>query len=468
MKVTDKQFEDCQAILNIEADDDEIEKAIDGAYKHAASHAEIPGFRKGKAPRVVLEKHIGIEKIQAEADERLAGELCQRAIESEKIDYYWRPMVEIITRQPFVIKASIALPPKVELGEYHDLKLKKAKVKVTSKQVDETIESFRKQFATWSPVERPVKAGDMVAVDIESNVDGKPFIKETGANYQVEPEKPSNLKGLAEGLIGMNSGEEKSLVITLPADYPEAELAGKEASFQVKVLDVKQVELPPLDDELAKKMAPGMETLDALKERIKDSLEQRETARINDEFGMSLLDKLVEKSSIEYPPVLLENEIQRMIEGQVRQWQMYSRSKEEFEEKLKQNSYESLQERYSQPARERLKRSLVLSQFANQEQIKLSEDELKAEMDRIASRSGSRNEETLKMLNTPESRKSIASEIIANKVFARLIEIADKTTSKKDGTKEPKNKTEKPEIKSTAKIKNNKKGKEQIKEGNDE
>ena len=162
MRVKDKQFENCQAILTIEADEAEMKKALDDAYRHAAEHANIPGFRKGKAPKPILDQHYGKEAIQSDAIEILAPDLVEKAVMEEKIEHYGRPQVEVVQQEPTILKVTIPLPPKVELGDYTKLKTKQKKVKVTAKQVDEALEGIRQSMATWLPVERPAKDGDML------------------------------------------------------------------------------------------------------------------------------------------------------------------------------------------------------------------------------------------------------------------------------------------------------------------
>ncbi|MDD4794883.1 MAG: trigger factor, partial [Dehalococcoidales bacterium] len=300
MRITEKQVEHRQAVLTIEADEAEMKKALDAAYKHAGEHANIPGFRKGKAPKAMLEKHVGKENITADALEILAPDVVQKAIIEEKLDYYGRPTVEVVSQEPMVLKATVPLPPKVELGDYKKLKTKQKKVKITSKQVDETLEEIRSSMSAWLPVERPAKDGDMLIIDMESSVEGKPFIKENATQYHIQVDKPSYLTGLAESFIGMKPGDEKTFDLKLGDDYPVPEMAGKTANFQAKVLEVKEEDLPALDDELAKKIAPDVDGIKSLRDRLKTNLENREKQKSVTDYEMALVEELVEKSKIEY------------------------------------------------------------------------------------------------------------------------------------------------------------------------
>ncbi|MBN1369889.1 MAG: hypothetical protein JW954_06615, partial [Dehalococcoidaceae bacterium] len=250
--------------------------------------------------------------------------------------------------------------------------------------------------------------------------------------------------GLAEAFIGMKAGEEKVFDITLGSDYPVPEMAGKVINFKAKVHEVKGQDLPSVDEEFVKKVASDISTVKDLKARIKKNLETSARQQASSELEIKLLDELVGKSIIEYPPQLLDMEIEKMIEGQLRHWKMYSRSREEYEEKLKANTYEGMKQQFRDSAEERLKRSLVLSEFATQEKISVNEEELEAEIDRIASEPGDRKEERIAALNKPEVRKSINDDIMTAKALGRLVEMIEKPVKQEA---EPSESTEAEEVK---------------------
>ncbi|MDD2252248.1 MAG: trigger factor, partial [Dehalococcoidales bacterium] len=337
------------------------------------------------------------------------------------------------------------LPPKVELGDYKKLKTKQKKVKITSKHVDETLEEIRSSMSEWLPVERPAKDGDMLIIDMESSVEGKPFIKENATQYHIQVDKPSYLTGLAESFIGMKPGDEKTFDLKLGDDYPVPEMAGKTANFQAKVLEVKEEDLPALDDELAKKIAPDVDGIKSLRDRLKTNLENREKQKSVTDYEMALVEELVEKSKIEYPPLLVNMEADKMIENQLRQWRSYSRTKEEFEERLKQNSYESLQAQFAKPAEERLKRSLVLTQFVESEGIIVSDEELNAEIERMASEYGDKKEERMEALKNPEVSNNIRADLLTIKALQKLKDYAEKPAKKASPKKEEGGETNKEE-----------------------
>jgi trigger factor len=216
----------------------------------------------------------------------------------------------------------------------------------------------------------------------------------------------------------------------LGEDYPVPEMAGKTANFQAKVLEVKEQDLPALDDEFAKKVAPDVEDLKSLKQRIKANLENRENQKSTTDYELNLVEELVEKSKIEYPPILVNSEADKMIENQLRQWRNYSRTKEEFEERLKQNSYENLLKQFRKPAEERLRRSLILTKFVEEEGITVSEEELNEEIERIASQYGEQKEQRIEALKEPEVASGIRAELLTVKALQKLKEYTEKSTKK--------------------------------------
>jgi trigger factor len=239
----------------------------------------------------------------------------------------------------------------------------------------------------------------------------------------------------------MKPGEEKTFDLELGEDYPVPEMAGKIANFQAKVLEVKEEDMPPADDELAKKVAPDVDGIKALKQRIKTNLENRENQKSTTDYELNLVEELVEKSKLEYPPILVNSEADKMIESQLRQWRNYSRSKEEFEERLKQNSYESLQAQYKKPAEERLRRSLVLTKFVEEEGITVTDEELDAEIERIASGYGEQKEERMQALKNPEIANNIRADLLTVKALQKLKEYAEKPTKKTSVKQEEKEET---------------------------
>ena len=265
MKVNREKVEDSQAFLTIEMESAEVEKSLEGAYRRLVKKTDIPGFRKGKAPRAVLERFLSKDSLFEDALNELVPKAYKQAIQEQKLEAIARPQIEVVKTDPVIFKAIVPLRPVVKLGDYHNIKVKPEPAKVTEDEVSEVIDRLRHQHAVWEPVERPVGFNDLVTLDIESNVEGKPFVSQKAAQYQVIQNHSFPVSGFAEQLVGVARDAEKKFQLQFPSDYARSEFAGKEASFEVKVIEVKQEKLPELNNKFAKQVAPDIKTLASLR-----------------------------------------------------------------------------------------------------------------------------------------------------------------------------------------------------------
>ncbi|MCJ7769540.1 MAG: trigger factor, partial [Dehalococcoidales bacterium] len=268
MKVTNNKTEKRTAYLTVEMEPAEVEEYLESAYKRMVDKVDIPGFRKGNAPREVLEKHVGRDKLFEEANKELMPRTCSRAIKEQGLKPLNQPMVKVTQEEPLVFEMVVPLVPVVEIGDYHSIRMQPEPVKITDKDINSVLEQIRQQYATHEPVDRPVKTGDIITINIEGIVLESPFIKKNGVQLKVLPEFPPEIPGLSNHFIGMKKDEEKEFKLKLPENYPNKLMAEKEVLFKAKVLEVKEEKLPEFDDNLAKMVAPDVQTMDALKEQI--------------------------------------------------------------------------------------------------------------------------------------------------------------------------------------------------------
>ena len=306
MKATREKEENRQVFLRIELDKAEVDKALEQAYRRLVKKAEIPGFRQGKAPRAVLERYVGKDGLLEDALNNLLPEVYEQVLKDENIEPIANPQIEVVQSEPVVFTAVVPLKPTVELGDYKSIRLKPEKAEVTKEEVDTVIEQIRRQHGNWEPVERPVAFEDLVVMDVEARAEDKPFINQPGAQYQVMPNQSLPAPEFADRLIGMKVGEEKEFKLKLPDDYSQPELAGKVASFRVKVNEVKQQQLPKLDKEFAQTVSPDLKTVAALRQRVTSNLSLQVEQRAKEAFEEKVLDAVVESSKMEFPPVLAE------------------------------------------------------------------------------------------------------------------------------------------------------------------
>ena len=315
------------------------------------------------------------------------------------------------------------LPPKVELGDYHRIQVTPEPVEVTEDDAGTVIEQLRHRHATWEPVERPVDFDDLIVLDIESNIEDKPFINQKAVQYQVLRDLPFPAPGFAEQLPGMKRNEEKEFKLQIPSDFPKGELAGKEASFKVKITEIKQERLPELDDEFARGVSPDFKTLDSLRERVAADLKLRAEEKARIDFEERVIEAVVDLAELEYPPILAENEIARLLNRRFQQLQRGDQGLEEYLRSINKTE-EELREELHPVAAKRVIHSLVLGKIAEEEKIEVSDSEVDAEIENMIKSTTDNKDELQKLLSTPQSRESIEQLLITRKTIQRLVEIA--------------------------------------------
>jgi trigger factor len=437
VKVTREKTENSQAFLTVELEPAEVEESLKGAYLRLVKRANIPGFRKGKAPRAVLERYLGKESFLEDALNYLVPEACEKALKEQQIEAFARPQVEIVQNDPVIFKATVPLPPTVKLGEFHNIRLSPDPVEVTEGGVDAVIEQLRHQNATWESVARAVEFGDLVVLDIESHIDGKPFFNQNAAQYLVVRDSPFPAPGFSQQLTGMKKGEIKEFKLQLPSDYPRSELAGKEPSFKVRVIEIKQEILPELNDEFAKQLGPKLETVAALRDEVTQNLKLRAEEKARIDFEEKVVEAVVEQAQVEFPPVLAEMEIHQLIDDQARRFQMHGGILEDYLKSINKTE-EQWHEELRPVATKRVTRSLVLGKIAEEEKIEVTEPEIDTEIENMLKNIKDKKEDLQKALNTPPSRESIKQVLLTRKTINRLVEIAKGSEKNAEVVKEEK------------------------------
>jgi trigger factor len=424
MKVSTEPVENRQVALNIEMEPVEIDKYLDRAYTRLVKRVSVPGFRKGKAPRDILERHIGKDALFQEALEDLIPRAYKEALDEQNIDAIGQPQFELLKTEPLVFKAVVPLKPTVELGDYKQIKVESKPVKITKKDVDATIEQLREQQAVLLPADRPVQLGDVVTIDVEGEREGEQFPIRKDIVYEASKDSRLPLPGFAEKLGGMNRGEEKSFVLSYPADYEMKELAGKEHAFKVAVKEIKEKKLPEADDEFAKIL--GKDDLASLRQQIQSNLKTRAEDRARAEFEQTVIDKLVDISKVEYPPFLVEREIDRLLNEEARHFAEGVTGLENYLRTLN-KTMENHREELRPMASKRLVRSLVLGKLAESEKIEVQDSEIDAEVEKMAKDADKEADDVRKLFSLPQARESIKQFLIGRKSLERLVEIAKST-----------------------------------------
>jgi len=427
MKVTRDKTENSQVFLTIEMEPAEVEAGLQKSYSRLVKKANVPGFRKGKAPRNVLERYLGKDALFNDALEHLLTESYENAVREQNIEVFAQPQMEVAQIDPVVFKATIPIKPTVELGDYHSIKVARQPVEISDDDVNQTIEHLRHNYATWEPVEREVNFGDLVVMDIESNIEDSPFINQKGAQYQVVQDAPAPAPGFAEQLVGMKLDEEKEFRLKFPADYAKSELAEKEAAFKVRIIEIKQELLPELDNKFARQVDSEVKTLGSLRKKIAANLRLRaeEGARID--YEERVVAAVADQAQLEFPPVLVEMEISRLFDEQLRRWQMSGQGVEQYLSH-RGKTEEELREELHPLAIERVTRSLALSKVAEEENIEVSESEIDAEIENLTKGETENKDRVRDLFNSPQSRESIKRWLLTRNTVKRLVEIAEAST----------------------------------------
>lgn len=419
MKVTAERIPESQVLLEIEVDPERVERSIERASRKVANRVRIPGFRPGKAPRSVVERLMGRDALLREALDELVPDAYREALEQQDISPIDQPSIELVQLDPLIFKATVPVQPTVELGEYRSIRVPREPVELNEALVDQTLENLRRRYATLEPVDRPVQAGDYVRADVRAEVDGETLLDQKDAEFPVREDVLVSLPGLAAGLVGAEKGAEREFSHQVPEDADQERFRGKTIRYRVTVHDVKEERLPDLDDEFARQVGDGFETLEALRSRIRDDIRQAAEDEAEARYRDQVVGKLVEQARLEYPPILVERELERLIRdrtGQAQDLQTYLRQTSMTEEELR---------RQLEPeARLHVERSLVLGKLAEAEQVTVDEAEVDAELDRMAASAGPQGEQLRQIFDTPNGREAVRRSLLTRKTLDRLAEIA--------------------------------------------
>jgi len=421
MKVTAEKMERCQAALSIEIEPGELEESRTAAYHRLVNKTSIAGFRKGKAPRAILEQHLGRDTLTQEALEHLIPQLYKQAVESQGLEPIASPQIEITQDDPVVFRATLPLKPKVELGDYHSTRLKPEPVAIGDKEVEAALEGIRHEQAVLRPVDRPVQFDDFVTLDIEANIEGTPILSHKGVTYEVSRNSALPLPGFADNVAGMEKNQEKVFTLSIPKDHRVEKFSGKECLCKASVSEVKEQELPELGDELAQSM--GHDSLVSLREKVAADLTARAEEKSQADLRQRALVALVELSSVDYPPILEQREIEQLLQDEARRFGYI-----QVEDFIKRTgkTREELEQQLQPVAKKRVANALVLDKVAEHEGIEISPAEVDNRVEEVQKNSADK-EKVQQFLSLPQVRESIEQSLRTDKTLDRLVQIASES-----------------------------------------
>ena len=448
MKFTRDEGEDRQAILHIEVEEDRVEKHLQRAHQKVSARINIPGFRKGKAPRNIVEQFVGRDYLLDEALESLVPEAVGVAIEESDIpSTHTPPQVTIVERDPIVkIDATVALPPVAKLGDYWKLKFDDKLDVVTKDQIEAQITQIQESQATWEPVERAAQLGDMLTLTSKGLVDGNEFANVDEGDFIAEAGSMNPVPGFAEQLKGIKEGGSKKFDIEIPDDYPNEEFAGKTANFSVEVSAVKKKDLPKVTDALAASLGEDFKTVAELRTRISDNLEAQATDTLRRSLEEQIVDALVAGAEFEVSPLIIEHEAEHVLEDQQRQLQQYNIDFQQYMQGIGKTTEDIVAEA-KDSAELRLKRMLVIDTLAEDTNASVSDDEVAAE---IVLMQGTPQYEK-ENLDTDEARDAVQRILSRRAAMDKVIEVTHKPAGSKPAAKKSTATKKKPAAKAKAK-----------------
>ncbi|WP_077357876.1 trigger factor [Virgibacillus halodenitrificans] len=390
-----------EGVLTIEVSPEEFDKALDQAFKKVSKDVQIPGFRKGKIPRKIFENRFGVESLYQDAVDIVLPDAYMKAIEETNIEPVAQPEVDIETIEqgkPLVFTAKVTVKPEVKLGEYKGLEVEEQSVEVTDEDVEKEIEHQREHHAELVVKEEgTVEEGDTVVIDFEGFLGDEPFEGGKGENHSLEIGSGQFIPGFEEQLVGKKAEEDTEITLTFPEDYHAEELAGKEATFKVKIHEIKSKELPELDDEFAKDVDEEVETLDELKKKKKEELEEQKKQEAENQKRETLLEKASENAEVVIPEAMVDTELDQMVKEFEQRLQMQGMTLEMYSQFSGQD-VDALKEQMKEDAEKRVKTNLTLEAIVENEDLEVSEDDLNAELENMASMYGTDVEQLKQML----------------------------------------------------------------------
>ena len=346
-----------EGVLTVEVDEKKFDSALDQAFKKVSKDVQVPGFRKGKVPRPIFEQRFGVESLYQDAVDIILPEAYSEAIDEVEITPVDQPEVDIEQIEkgkPFIFTATVTVKPEVKLGEYKGLEVEDKEASVTDEDVNDELKTLQeKQAELVVKEEGQVEEGDTVVIDFEGYLDGEKFEGGSAENHSLEVGSQTFIPGFEEQLVGKTAGEDTEVQVTFPEDYQAEDLAGKEATFKVKIHDIKSKEVPELDDEFAKDVDDDVETLDELKEKTKQRLIDEEENEIENQKRETLINQASENSEIDIPEAMVDNELDRMVQEfeqrlqmQGMTMEMYTQFSGQTQDDLKEQMKEDAQKRY--------------------------------------------------------------------------------------------------------------------------
>ena len=407
--------------LTIEAQ--KFDEAIQNVYKKNAKYFNIPGFRKGKAPFKMVEKAYGIQIFYEDAFNEIAGEVYGKALEENKIEAVSKPEVDIVqieSGKDLIFTATVQTKPEVTLGKYKGIELKKIEYNVSDEDIEHELSHIAEHNARLVAVEdRPVEKGDTTIIDFEGFVDGVAFEGGKAENHELEIGSGKFIPGFEDQIIGMKLEEEKDIKVTFPEEYPAKELAGKEATFKIKLHEIKKKELPEINDEFAKD-ASEFDTLEDWKKSIREKQEKENSSKAKFEMEDKAIEEVCKNASVEIPSGMIETEIDNMEQDISSRLSYQGMNLDQYLQMIGKTKQE-FRDEYKEEAEKQVKTTLVLEAIMKDSKIEVTEEEIGAKIKEMAEMYGQKEEE---VKDNPQLRKYVETNLKTEKTIHYIVDNA--------------------------------------------
>ena len=433
MKVSSERIPEAQVVLTIEVEPERLDAARDKAVRKLAPKAKVPGFRPGKAPAPMVRRYFGEERVLDEALDILVPDVYKEAVEADdSIIPVAHPRLEVETMEPLVVKATIPVRPTVELGDYAGVRIPTEEVTVEVSRVDDTINVLRRRAATHEPHEREIGWRDVIRIDVKATVapaltdlqatGPETMIDQQDIEIQPDEERDVLFPGFEEELLGHKKGDTVEFDLDVPESVQNEKFSGKRAHFTVDIKETKAEVLPEVDEEFLKALGEGFESEEALRERILADIRKAEEDQRDNRYHDAVLGELIDRATIEFPPVMLAAEIDRVFHDRVGHFE----KQEDLDRYLAAigKTVDEVREEIRPIADLRLRRSLVLSKVSEAENVEATADEVAAEIETMTAAAGPQAAQLGQIFDSENGRDTIRRNLVTKKTLARLVEIA--------------------------------------------
>lgn len=422
MKVETQELPDSQVVLSFEIEDARVARAIDAAYRRAASRVDIAGFRRGRAPRPLVERVVGRESLVQEALNDLLPEAYAEAAREANVRALTEPEFDVESLNPLRAKATVVVEPPVRLGDYRAIHRDLPTASVTQTEIDSVLEELRDRHAEWVPVERPTEMGDRVTIDVVGTSNGRRVITQLEVSYVLEPEGTAPLPGFAQQLVGAAAGETRSFDLPVPADYRDPKLAGQTIAFQVTVGDAKAKELPELDDAFAATVG-SYSDLGDLRSHVEGQIRQRAEAAARRALEEEILEEAVLFCTVQIPQKLIDQQVRRLRDRLARDLDSQGLTLEQYL-RARRTAEDELNARIGSEAERQLKRTFVLQKIAAEESIEVGDEEVDAGIREALGREETNERDVHRALQQRELRERVRASLLEQRTARWLVEHA--------------------------------------------